>query len=199
MYAHSSQVYSNACRQADDHLLLAGGAEAVDEACKRCAVRKLLPNAIYVHRTALEDLDPLLRVYEGCARAYLGTLDGANLIRLHRHSGKVSYVVYPDFETDSHPSLQRSVELSLRTREIDCFDYTARTNPPILHRKETLLATDHPIHAKIARLSQQEEKRGLLDDAATIGTKEGWQARLGAMGLVLRGDRLVRRRTTAKT
>jgi DNA phosphorothioation-associated putative methyltransferase len=185
--------YPNACRQADDHLLLTGSAEAVDEACKRWAVRKLLPNAIYVLRTALEDLDPLPRVYEGCARAYLGTRDGANLIKLRRQSGKVSYVVYPDFGTDSHPSLQRSVELSLRTRQIDCFDHTARTNPPILHRKETLLTTDHPIHAKIARLSQQEEKHGLLDDTATIGTKEGWQARLKATGFVLRGHRLVRR------
>jgi DNA phosphorothioation-associated putative methyltransferase len=97
-------------------------AEAVDEACRRSTVGKLLPTALYVHRTALDALDPLLRVYEGCARAYLGTLDGANLIKLHRQSGKVSYLVYPDFETDPHPALQRSVKLSLRTREIDCFD-----------------------------------------------------------------------------
>ncbi len=35
----------------------------------KSAVGKLLPTALYVHRTALEALDPLLRVYEGCARA----------------------------------------------------------------------------------------------------------------------------------
>jgi DNA phosphorothioation-associated putative methyltransferase len=135
--------YSNACRLADDLLFRAGSAEAVDEACRRSAVGKLLPTALYVHRTALEALDPLLRVYEGCARAYLGTLDGANLIKLHRQSGKVSYLVYPDFETDPHPTLLRSVKLCLRTREIECFDYTASNNPPILHRKETLLTADH--------------------------------------------------------
>jgi hypothetical protein len=66
-------------------------------------------------------------------------------------------------------------------------------NPPILHRKEALLTTDHPLHAKFARLTQQEEKHGLLDDTATIGTKEGWQARLAETGFVLRGHRLVRR------
>jgi DNA phosphorothioation-associated putative methyltransferase len=184
--------YSNACRLADDLLFRAGSAEAVDEACRRSAVGKLLPNALYVHRTALEALDPLLRVYEGCARAYLGTLDGANLIKLHRHSGKVSYLVYPDFETDPHPALERSVKLSLRTREIDCLEYAVSTNPPILHRKETFLTSDHPLHAKFARLTQQEEKHGLLDDAATIGTKDGWQTRLSATGFVLRGHRLVR-------
>ena len=59
--------YANACRLADDRLFKAGDAEAVDDACRRSAVGKLLPNALYVHRGALESLDPLLRVYEGCA------------------------------------------------------------------------------------------------------------------------------------
>jgi DNA phosphorothioation-associated putative methyltransferase len=184
--------YSNACRLADDLLFRAGSAEAVDEACRRSAVGKLLPTALYVHRTALEALDPLLRVYEGCARAYLGTLDGANLIKLHRQSGKVSYLVYPDFETDPHPALQRSVKLSLRTREIDCFDYTASTNPPVLHRKETFLTADHPLHAKFARLTAQEEKHGLLDDSSAIGNREGWSSRLAERGFAVKGHRLVR-------
>jgi DNA phosphorothioation-associated putative methyltransferase len=184
--------YSNACRLADDLLFRAGSAEAVDEACRRSAVGKLLPTALYVHRTALEALDPLLRVYEGCARAYLGTLDGANLIKLHRHSGKVSYLVYPDFETDPHPALLRSVKLSLRTREIDCFDYAASANPPVLHRKETFLASDHPLHAKFARLTAQEDKRGLLGDSSEIGTREGWSRRLAERGFALKGHRLVK-------
>ena len=152
---------------------------------------KLLPTALYVHRTALEALDPLLRVYEGCAGAYLGMLDGANLIKLHRQSGKVSYLVYPDFETDPHPALLRSVKLSLRTREIDCFDYIVSPNPPVLHRKETFLASDHPLHAKFARLTQQEEKHGLLDDSSEIGTREGWSKRLLERGFALKGHRLV--------
>jgi DNA phosphorothioation-associated putative methyltransferase len=183
--------YSNACRLADDLLFRAGSAEAVDEACRRSAVGKLLPTALYVHRTALEALDPLLRVYEGCARAYLGTLDGANLIKLHRQSGKVSYLVYPDFETDPHPALLRSVKLSLRTREIDCFDYTASANPPVLHRKEAFLASDHHLRSKFARLTQQEEKHGLLDDSSEIGTREGWSKRLAERGFSLKGHRLV--------
>jgi DNA phosphorothioation-associated putative methyltransferase len=142
---------------------------------------------------ALESLDPLLGVYEGCARAYLGEIDGANLIKLHRHSGKVSYLVYPDFETDPHPALGRSVKLSLRTREIECLDYADSANLPVLHRKETFLTPDHPLYARFARLTAQEEKHGLLDHSATIGTRQGWEARLNAAGFALRGHRLVRR------
>ena len=142
--------YSHACKLADDVLFQAGKAELVDEACRKSPVGKLLPNALYVHRSALDGLSPLLRVYEGCARAYLGEIDGANLIKLHRHSGKVSYLVYPEFETDPHPALVRSVKLSLRTREIDCLPYNGSANPPILHRKETFLAGDRPLYAKFA-------------------------------------------------
>ncbi len=185
--------YSNACRQADDLLFRAGSAEAVDEACRRSVAGKLLPNALYVHRTALESLDPLLRTYEGCARAFLGEIEGANLIKLHRHSGKVSYLVYPGFETDPHPALLRSVKLSLRTREIDCLEYGSIANPPILHRKESFLTPDHPLHTKFARLTQQEERHGLLDETASIGTRLGWESRLQEANLQLKGHRLVRK------
>jgi DNA phosphorothioation-associated putative methyltransferase len=82
--------YSTGCRRADDLLFRAGDADAVDDVCRRSIVGKLLPNGLYVHRAALEALDPLLWVYEGCARADLGGIEGANLIKLHRHSGEVS-------------------------------------------------------------------------------------------------------------
>jgi DNA phosphorothioation-associated putative methyltransferase len=102
-------------------------------------------------------------------------------------------LVYPEFETDPHPDLSRSGKLSLRTGEIDSFDYTASANPPILHRKETFVTTDHRLHDKFARLTEQEEKHGLLDGTATNGTKEAWQARLTERGFMLRGHRLVLR------
>src|SRR5262249_29612896 len=52
--------YSAGCRRADDRLFRAGDAAAVDHAGRRSAVGKLLPDALFVHRIALEALDPLL-------------------------------------------------------------------------------------------------------------------------------------------
>ena len=186
--------YAIGCRLADELLFKAGDADAVNEACRRSVVGKLLPNALYVHRTALDALDPLLRVFEGCARTCIGEIAGANLIKLHRQSGKVSYLVYPDFETNPHPALLRSVKLSLRTREIDCLEYGSSPNPPILHRKESFLLPEHPLHARFAGLGAQEEKHGLLSDTTTIGTRDGWNARLSDAGFAVRGHRLVRRK-----
>ncbi len=186
--------YANGCRRADDPLSRAGDTGAVDDACRRSALGNLRPNALYVHRTALEALDPLLRVYEGCARADLGEIEGADLIKLHRQSGKVSYLVYPDFDADPHPALLRSIQLDLRTREIESTDYATSANPPVLHRKETFLLPGDPRWTKFDRLTRQEERAGLLDETATIGTRAGWAERLRERGYALRGHRLVRSR-----
>jgi hypothetical protein len=62
----------------------------------------------------------------------------------------------------------------------------------LLHRKEAFLPPEHPLHARIARLTRQEEEHGLLTDTAAIGTRRGWQARLRETGWALCGHRLVR-------
>jgi DNA phosphorothioation-associated putative methyltransferase len=143
---------------------------------------------------ALDRLEPLLRVYEGCARAYLGEMEGANIIKLHRFSGKVSYLFYPTFDTDAHPVLLRSLKLSLRTLQLDCYDYTTTPNPPILHRKEAFVPEDYPQYETFARLTRDEEEHGLLAETARIGTRQGWEERLHEAGVGLDGHRLVHRR-----
>jgi hypothetical protein len=81
----------------------------------------------------------------------------------------------------------------MRTRELECYDYSASENPPILHRKDTFLAADHPLYEKFARLTQPEERHGLLDETLTIGTRAGWEARLAESVFRLAGHRLMRR------
>jgi hypothetical protein len=53
-----------------------------------------------------------------------------------------------------------------------------------------------PLHANLARLTEQEEKGNLLAETASIGTRRGWEARLREAGWGLRGHRLVRSRGT---
>ena len=153
---------------------------------------KLLPDDLYVHRDSLDDLEPLLRIYEGCGRAYLGDVEGANIIKIHRRSGKLSYLVYPGFDDDPHPALLRSIRVNLWTRQIDGTDSAQSTNPPVLHRKDAFLTPEHPLRAKFARLTAQEEKNGLLDNPSAIGTRDGWERRLAERGFCLKGHRLVR-------
>jgi len=55
----------------------------------------------------------------------------------------------------------------------------------VLHPKETFLQPDHSDREKFARLTAQEEKTGLLDETAAIGTRARWQARLAEKGYTL--------------
>lgn len=132
--------YERACREADALLYRAGNADAVNEACQQSPVGQLVENALLIHRSVLERLDPLLRAYEGCARALLGEVENADVVKLHRFSGKVSYLVYQDFNAQEHPALRLRVKVALRSLEIDFFDYSAWAEPPLLESKDGLLS-----------------------------------------------------------
>ena len=185
-------TYRRACEEADVALLAVGDMERVSRAARRSSVGKLTPSAIYAHESALENLPPLLRLYEGCARRYIGRVDSANLIKLHTGEPMVSYLSYPDFESDPHPALAASMTVHLQTFRVRERDYTTSRNPPILHRKETFVASNHPLHAKFARLTRQEEAKGLYEAPTHIGTRRGWEELLSTKGLSLRGHRLIR-------
>jgi len=44
-----------------------------------------------------------------------------------------------------------------------------------------------------ARLTRREGQHGLLEDTATIGTRAGWEERLRAANLTIKGHRLIHR------
>jgi DNA phosphorothioation-associated putative methyltransferase len=184
--------YTQACTRADTLLFRAGDPTAIDAACQKAEVGKLVDNALIVHRTALDHLPPLLRIYEGCAWALVGDIDEANLIKLHRFSGKVSYIAYPEFDEKPHPPLRRRVKVTLPTLGIDFFDYSSWQDPPLLFRKEQFLPADHPLYEKFSRLTRQEEKRGLLDQIDDSAPESRWQMRLTESGCAIRGHQVVR-------
>jgi DNA phosphorothioation-associated putative methyltransferase len=191
--------YRQACTRADTLLFRAGDPAAIDAACQMAGIGKLVDNALIVHRTALDHLPPLLRIYEGCARALVGDIDEANLIKLHRYSGKVSYIAYPDFDTVAHPPLRLRVKVTLPSLAINFFDYSNWQDPPLLFRKEQFLHTDDPLREKFARLTRQEEKHGLLDQINDSLPASHWDIRIRASGRVLRGHHLVCPRSPRKT
>lgn len=170
--------YTHACKEADALLFQLRDQSQVAAACRTSPLGKRLPLALYVHASAMPRLVPLLRVYEGCARAYAGEIEGANLIKLHMHQAQVSYLSYPDFDADPHPALTQSVEVAMRDRSIRVVDYAKRENPPILHRKELFVAEDYPGREEMAAITAAEEAAGLLEDTARIGTRDGWREKL---------------------
>jgi DNA phosphorothioation-associated putative methyltransferase len=166
---------------------------AIATACKRSKVGKLLPDALYVHVSALPALDPLLQGYEEIARQIASSPDIITLIKFSLEKPSISYLLYPDFEDDPHPALQVSIQVNLQAQEVNRRDYSKTSNPFILHRKETFVTSDHPSYQNFSALTRQEEALGLLDNARSIGTRLAWEERLAQFKVVLQGHTLVHR------
>ncbi len=189
-------TYKRACEAADRLLYSAGDHDGIDAVMKTSAVGKLTPAALYVHTDYKDDLAPVLRAYEGCARVLVGEVPGANIIKLSRGKFQVSYLSYPDFDSDPHPALDHSVVVKLQALDVRYRFFDDSPNPPVLHRKETFLAQGDARYQRFRRLTEQEQRWGLLDETTDIGTRNGWNEHLRTRGVRLSGHRLVRNRTS---
>lgn len=184
--------YQEACAKADRLLFATGKADLIDLAACASPVGKLTPSALYVHRSALPHLPPLLRLYEGCAQALAGSVDGANVIKLSVNGPQVSYLSYPRFDRDPHPTLSAAVTISLSKLTVDLRDYSRSANPPLLHRKEEFVTADHPRRELWERLTRAEMRAGLYQHPERIGMLQSWRETMAAAGVTVRGHRLTR-------
>lgn len=182
--------YRTAIEQADRLLYSIADLPRLNEACQDSPFGKLTPDALYVHVCGLDQLPPVLRVYQGAARALTGNVDDANIIKLHRLKPQVSFLTYPDFNKRPHPTLKTSIVARLPELRVSHRSFEQSDNPPILHRKETFLPEDHTDYAKYERLTRQEERAGLLSTPG-IGRLQEWNASLRAAGKQLKGHRLI--------
>jgi len=185
--------YKRACSEADELMKRAGDPDEIDAACVRSKIGRLCPSSLWIHEDLRDQLDPILRIYEGCARTYIGTIEDANLIKLHRFSGKVSYLACPDFDSVPHPITTETIKVWLRTLRVRYYDTSKRLNPPVLDRKELMLDEHDERRNKFARLTRQEEKHGFLQAGEDFLTREAWKANQQILGFEHRGHRLVRK------
>lgn len=185
-------TYGEVCEQADRLLAVCGDQTMIYVNSRASRVGKQTPTALYVHRSAMPRLAPVLQVYEGCARVLAGTVEHANLIKLSVAEPQVSYLAYLSFDTDAHPSLSSSLTVNLRRLSVDWRDYASSDNPPVLHRKEEFLAQDAPRRGLYERLTRAEVKAGLYAHPERIGTRRGWMSTLEAAGVAVKGHRLIR-------
>jgi DNA phosphorothioation-associated putative methyltransferase len=178
--------YQQACTAADLMLMSLGRTELIEERCRQSAIGQQRPNSLWVHVSALDQLDPLLRLYEGCAARTIGRPEEATAVKFHVQKPQITYLFYPGFDQEPHPALHTSMAIGLRDLHVRYRDYD-QDNPPLLHQKDQLVTEDYPGYAKFAKLSQQERKWGLLEDPKTIFDRRSWEQSLVERGAELRG------------
>jgi DNA phosphorothioation-associated putative methyltransferase len=186
--------YQQACTAADLMLMSLGNLEIIEERCQNSAIGQKRPNSLWIHVSAIDQLDPLLRLYEGCASRTIGRPQEANIIKFHFRKPKITYLSCPDFDPDPHPAIHTSMQIDLRDLHVHYRDYDASDNPPLLHQKDFLVSPDYLHYEKFAKLTRQEEDWGLLDDVSAIFDRQGWLKCLAEHCAELKGHRVVWRK-----
>ncbi len=152
---------------------------------------KRLPTARYVFANDETPLPEPLGALIHVIRQKFAPSGPHNLIKLHTESFKISLLHYPGFLDDPHPALANAVVIDLVSGQAKQFSYSKRDNPPILHRKETMLPLDHPMREQLVRLSLDEEKAGLYAQTSRIGFRANWERLLLEKGLAYDGNKLI--------
>ena len=149
-------------------------------------VGKLVADHLYVHLSAVHLLPAQAHrdVVESALQA-ITPLDGAgpNVAKLNLRTGALSLLSYADFEDAPFPELRASwVFASGPTQGHQLRLYSDSLNPPILHRKELLVAPDHPSRPAWAELTLTAEGLGLFDEPSTIGFRMNWERLVARSG-----------------
>src|SRR5258708_39843364 len=94
----STRCSNSTLEKGPELLYAAGDSGEIELACEDLKVGWQDEQALHVHRSLLERLPPVLRAYVGCATALFGDVAQADVIKIHKASGKITFLVYDDFD-----------------------------------------------------------------------------------------------------
>ena len=113
----------------------------------------------------INELPLILRIYVGAAAVMYGDWNEAEVIKIHLTSGKVTFMVYDDFNDKPIPSIIERVKVKLAEQDIDYFDYVNKTKrPPLVNKHELMLDKDekyddqHRLDTKLIQLGVVKSK-----------------------------------------
>lgn len=101
---------------------------AFTQAVASLAFGKRLPMAVYVLDDSSFEMPPLLRSLSIRLRTRLGLGDEFNVLKFSTTELRCSFLSYPDFFEDPHPSLRESVSVDLATGQVRRIPYGDRAN-----------------------------------------------------------------------
>ncbi|MBG1252220.1 DNA phosphorothioation-associated putative methyltransferase [Burkholderia pseudomallei] len=151
---------------------------------------------VYLHVSAVEepgnlnesDRDLVLRAIQISG---LGPGADFNAVKISTASRIVSLLDYPTFFDDAFPSLARSWSVDTNSGSVSPRSYERSLNPPILHRKELLLPSAHPLRGPWSQLTALAEDIGLFDEPSRIGFRAQFDELLAQRSYRVVGHSLV--------
>ena len=154
------------------------------------SIGKQVADDLYLHSSTISECllpDLLTKIDE--ARQRLPLEHAANVVKINIRTHKLSWLEYEDFDSAPFPRLLASWSFDMAKATGPTFrNYRASLNPPILHRKELLVALTHPGRDKWEELSRVAEALGFFDDSHAIGFQLNWIKTIESKGYQLVGD-----------
>jgi DNA phosphorothioation-associated putative methyltransferase len=155
--------YKNGIDESRDMLFSIGNPEVITELCAKTNFGFFDHKALYIHRSLINDLHPILRIYIGCAGILYGDLKNADIIKIHKSSGKVTLLRYDDFEGKNLPELQERIKINLRQQRIDIFNHQVGPNQQLLYFKDSYVTNEHPKYPKWKKFADKLREFGFND------------------------------------
>ncbi|MEX2580471.1 MAG: DNA phosphorothioation-associated putative methyltransferase [Verrucomicrobiales bacterium] len=158
--------YSGACDEARDILFASGDSDEIEEAIADLDFGwfDASQGHFTVHRSLLDRLPAILRIYIECAARLYGDPRQADLIKLHVYSGKLTFLHFDDFDGKALPELETRLKVDLRRLFVLVVDHGEGPAHQILFFKERFLAADHPGREAMERYSRRLRKLGITED-----------------------------------
>ncbi len=154
-------------RQAKELLFAAGDPGEIELACEKLGLGWQDEESLLIHRSLLANLPAVLRIFVHCAAFRYGDPAQADLIKLHKHSGKITFQHFDDFDGRALPRLVLRIKVNLRNLFVEVFDHSNGPKTQLLFFKERFVAPDYPQRARMEKFSEKLRRLGLNE--ATIG------------------------------
>lgn len=156
-------------RRAKDLLFAAGDPDEIELACEKIGVGWQDNESLIIHRNLLARLPAVLRIFVHCAAYRYGDPAQADLIKIHKRSGKITFQHYEDFDGAALPRLLLRIKVNLRTLFVEVFDHSVGPRSQLLYFKERFVAADHPKRKAMEKFSAKLRALGLSETTVGYG------------------------------
>ena len=99
-------------------------------------------------------------------------MTGADLLKVHPGSGKLSLMSFDDFEGSPLPRMTERVKVRLREQRVELYEHGPQYEPPFLYMKSRYIPEDFPHHEE-----QRKFDRALAAAARSLPWMESWEVK----------------------
>ena len=181
----------NAKELATDLLFSVSEVEKISAACFESADQGVgwldRDRSLQLHTSMLEELPPILRVYVSCGLKLYGDISNADIVKIHIQSGKLTLMIYDDFDGKPLPRLIERVKILLRDQSIQFYDYVDNFEPPYLLYKSRFITSDFPNYELQCKFDKNIGDLALYDEFGFDADRAIFDKRLRELGFEVEG------------